>query len=267
VHGELVPVPRSARDVEGPLAPAVETTRVGLGLAGLVARGTHLAVTGRPWGDTTAPRGPALVAGAALGLAMEVERRAAGAAEAVAALGSTAARGVARLPGVDDRVRQFESWLLRWDAHARVQQRRNRAEADAVIRRVVEVVTDFLLAHVDFAHVVEQIPMDEIVDKIDIDAVMDRLDLGSIVDKAMKDIDIGGVIRESTEGVTAEAVDVVRSQTVKTDLFVSRIVDRVLFRKTPRDLDVHDRETDAEGEAGSDAAPPADPERQPVKGA
>jgi hypothetical protein len=268
VHGELVPVPRSARDVEGPLAPAVQTTRVGLGLAGLVARGAHLAVTGHPWGDTAAPRGPALVAGAALGLAMEAERRAAGAADAVAAFGSTAARGVARLPGVDDQVRRFESWLLRWDAHARVQQRRNRAEADAVVRRVVEVVADFVLEHVDFAHVVERIPMDEIVDKIDIDAVMDRLDLGAIVDKAMKDIDIGGLIRESTEGVTAEAVDVVRSQTVKTDLFVSRIVDRVLFRKSPRDLSVHEGEPEGDAQAepekgGTSAGPERQPEPQP----
>jgi hypothetical protein len=267
VHGELVPVPRPAREVEGPLAPAVRTTRVGVGLAGLVARGAHQAVTGHQWGDTAAPRGPALVAGAALGLAMEAERRAADAAEAVATLGSTAARGVARLPGVDDRVRQFESWLLRWDAHARVQQRRNRSDADAVIRRVLEVVTDFLLAHVDIAHVVEQIPMDEIVDKIDIDAVMDRLDLGAIVDKAMKDIDIGGIIRESTEGVTAEAVDVVRSQTVKTDLFVSRMVDRVLFRKTPRDLDVHAGEPDHETEPEPAASSETQPEPQPVSGA
>jgi hypothetical protein len=266
VHGELVPVPRPARDVEGPLAPVVQTTRVGLGLAGMTVRGAHLVVTGRHWGETAAPRGPALVAGAALGLAIEAERRAAGAAEAVAALGSSAARNVARLPGVDDRVRQFESWLLRWDAHARVQQRRNRADADAVVRRVIEVVADFVLGHVDFGHVVEQIPMDEIVDKIDVDAVMDRLDLGAIVDKAMKDIDIGGVIRESTEGVTAEAVDVVRSQTVKTDLFVSRIVDRVLFRKTPRDLTVHDDEPDHEAEPEAAAEPERQPEPQPVSG-
>jgi hypothetical protein len=196
---------------------------------------------------------------------MEAERRAAGAAEAVASMGSSAARGVARLPGVDDRVRRFESWLLRWDAHARVQQRRNRAEADAVIRRVLEVVTDFVLEHVDLAHVVEQIPMDEIVDRIDIGAVMDHLDLGAIVDKAMKDIDIGGLIRESTEGVTAEAVDVVRSQTVKTDLFMSRIVDRVLFRKTQRDLGVSDGEPDHEAEPMAEVAP--EPRPEPVSGA
>jgi hypothetical protein len=253
VHGELVPVPRSALDTEGVFAPAVRTTRVGFGLAGLVARGAHVAVTGRARGETAAPQGPALWAGAALGLAMEAERRATGAAEALVSFGSAAARGVGQLPGVDDRVRRFEAWLLRWDAHARVQQRRNRAEADAVVRRVIEVVADFMLDHVDFAHIVERIPMDEIVDKIDIDAVMDHLDLGLIVDKAMKDIDLGGIIRESTEGVTAEAVDVVRSQTVKTDLFVSRIVDRVLFRKAPRDLGVGDG-------SSTEPEPPHEPE-------
>ena len=80
--------------------------------------------------------------------------------------------------------------------------------------------------------------MDEIVDNIDIEAILSKIDIGTLVSSVVKEVDLGGIIRESTEGVTAEAVDAVRSQTVKTDVFVSRIVDRVLLRKTPRDLEL-----------------------------
>ena len=238
VNAELVPVPRSSLDSSGAFAPAVRTARVGFGLAGLVARGAFAAVTGRLPSENRPPNGPALVAGATVGLAMEAERRAVDAAEAMVTAGALAVRSVAELPVVRGPARRFEAWLVRWDAHARVEQRTNRVDADDALRRVVQIVTDRLLDYVDFAHVVEQIPMEDIVDKIDVDAVIERLDLGSIIQTAMKEIDIGGLIRDSTEGVTAEAADVVRTQTVKTDLFVSRIVDRVLFRKNPRDLTV-----------------------------
>jgi hypothetical protein len=169
---------------------------------------------------------------------MEAERRVLHTAEAVLAAGSSAAHGVSQLPLVKGPSSRFEAWLVRWNAYARTQQGQNRAEADRVLRRVVRQVTDAVLQHVDFVHIVEQIPLDEIVDKIDLEAIISNVDVAALVNDLVTEIDLGGIIRESTEGVTAEAVDVVRSQTVKTDLFVSKVVDRVLFRKTPRDLTV-----------------------------
>jgi hypothetical protein len=189
-----------------------------------------------------------LWAGAALGLAIEAERRALRAAEAMVSAGSAAARGVARLPVVRGPSSRFESWLVRWNAHAQVEQRRNRAEADAVLRRAIRQVLDAVLDHVDFVDLVDHIPMDEIVENIDMEAIISKMDLGSIVSVAMKDIDLGNIIRESTEGVGAEAVDVVRSQTVKSDVFVSKIVDRVMFRKTPRDLSLSEPATPGDGD-------------------
>jgi len=235
VH-ELVPATRSGFDTDGALAPAVRTARLGFGLAGLIARGAFVAAGGRPGPDNPRPRGPALWAGAALGLAMEAERRAVDAAEALVSAGSSVARGAAGLPVVDGQVRRLDAWLLRWNAHARMQQRRNRAEAEAVVRRVVRQVTDAVLEHVDFGRVVDRIPINEIVEKVDVDSIIKRIDVAALVNGAVREMDLGGLIRESTEGVTAEAVDAVRSQTVKTDLFVSRLFDRVLFRKAPRDL-------------------------------
>ncbi len=70
--------------------------------------------------------------------------------------------------------------------------------------------------------IVEQIPIDEIAGAIDVEAIVQRIDLG-------------GVIRESTASLTMEGVDAVRSQSVAVDEWTSRVVDRVLFRKRPRD--------------------------------
>ena len=255
MHGELVPVPRPALDVERSFAPLVRTTRVGLGLVGLAAHGAFVAVGGRPRSDAVPDRGPALWAGAALGLAMEAERRAVRAAEAMVAAGSTAARGVSQLPVVKGPTSRFEAWLVRWNAHGRVEQRRNQAEADVVLRRTIKQVVDAVLDRLDFVDIIQRIPMDEIVESIDLESIMQKMDLGSVVSVAMKEIDLGGLIRESTEGVTAEAVDVVRSQTVKSDVFVSRIVDRVMFRKTPRDLSLSEPSApdgDVDGDGAGD---------------
>jgi hypothetical protein len=245
VHGELVPVPRPGLPAGGVLASVGRTTRIGLGIAGIAVQGARVVVAGRPRPDRGAPRGVALWAGAALGIAMEIERRTLHAAERVVSAGSAAARGASQLPGVRAPAGRFDAWLVRWNNEARLQQRRNRADAEALIHRAVRQVTDAVLAQIDFAHIVEQIPMDEIVDHIDVEAILSKIDVGTLVSSVVKDVDLGGIIRDSTEGVTAEAVDAVRSQTVKTDLFVSRVVDRVLLRKTPRDLELAEPAADA----------------------
>jgi hypothetical protein len=199
-----------------------------------------------------------LWAGAAFGLAVELERRLVHAAEMVVATGSTAVRGASQLPVVRGPSDRVEVWLERWNTEARLQQRQNRADAELVVRRVVRDVTDTVMAHVDFGRIIEQIPMDEIVDridiesivaKVDIESIISKIDLGSLVNSVVKDVDLPGIIRESTEGVTAEAVDAVRSQTVKTDVFVAKIVDRILFRKGPRDLSLAAPATDTPGPA------------------
>ena len=46
------------------------------------------------------------------------------------------------------------------------------------------------------------------------------------------------MIRESTASITTEAVDALREQGMALDTFAARVVDRVLFRKRPRTLDV-----------------------------
>jgi len=258
VHGELVPVPRPGSQGAGVFATVSRTTHIGLGLAGLAAQGAHVALGNRPRAETGPSRGVALWAGAAFGLAVELERRLVHAAELLVATGSTAVRGASRLPVVRAPSDRLEAWLERWNSEARLQQLQNRAEAELVVRRMVRDVTDTVMAHIDFGRIVGQIPMDEIVDRIDIEAIVAKvdiesiiakIDIGSLVNSVVKDVDLPGIIRESTEGVTAEAVDAVRSQTVKTDVFVAKVVDRILFRKGPRDLSVLEPGSNATGPA------------------
>ena len=71
----------------------------------------------------------------------------------------------------------------------------------------------------------ERIIINDIVASLDVEAIVARVDLG-------------GVIRESTANLTMETVDAVRSQGISLDQWTSRVVDKVLFRKQPRNVEL-----------------------------
>ena len=90
---------------------------------------------------------------------------------------------------------------------------------------LVQQVTENVIAQLDFARIVDQIPIEDIVGNMDIEAIVRRVDLA-------------GVIRESTLSLTDEAVDALREQGMALDTFAGRVVDRLLFRKRPRTLEL-----------------------------
>ena len=137
---------------------------------------------------------------------------------------------------VDLPLRRLELWLLRWHARARIEQERNRLEATEALRAMVQAVTQSVVAGLDLAALVDRIPIEEVIDRLDFEAIIARIDIGPIVRQAMDDVDIYEIVRESTQGITGEAVDTVRSQAMGLDTLVERIVDRILFRKGRRDL-------------------------------
>jgi hypothetical protein len=98
--------------------------------------------------------------------------------------------------------------------------RDNVAEAaESVLNRVVVGVVDML-------------DMEQLIDHVPINKVVARVDLPGVIDE----IDLAGVIRESTTGLGAEARDASRAGLMAVDLWSARLVDRILLRKTPRDL-------------------------------
>jgi len=95
--------------------------------------------------------------------------------------------------------------------------RDNVAEAaESVLNRVVVGVVDIL-------------DMQQLIDH-----VVARVDLPEVIDE----IDLAGVIRESTTGLGAETLDASRAGLMALDLWSARLVDRILRRKEPRDLAV-----------------------------
>ena len=204
------------------------STQLGLGALGLASRaaGAVFARVPDPAASGAAEPGPlSLVPGAMLGLAIEAERRASAVVDAVADRTSGMARVVTTPKVVQRALRPVEDRLWQLNEVARREQTRNQAQAAALIPVIVQQVTENVIAQLDFVRIVEQVPVDDIVAALDIEAIIGRVDLG-------------GVLRESTANLTVETVDAVRSQGIALDQLTARVVDKVLFRKGPRRLEV-----------------------------
>jgi hypothetical protein len=86
--------------------------------------------------------------------------------------------------------------------------------------------------HVDLTPVVEQVvDLDSLVATVDVDAIIDRLDLVTLVQAVIAEIDLPGIIRESTGSVASSTVRGVRMQSISADVAVARAVDRIRRRK------------------------------------
>jgi hypothetical protein len=218
-----MPVPAPPPGVTDVLRRSAQLGLGALGLAGRAA-GSVFARVPDPSGDgpEAEPGLAALLPGAVLGMALEAEKRAAAVVDTVASRSSGVVRAASAQPVVQRALRPLEDRLWRWNEVARREQNRNQAQAAALIPVIVQQVTENVIAQLDFVRIVEQIPIDDIAAAIDIEAIVQRVDLG-------------GVIRESTASLTMETVDAARSQGVAVDQWTARVVDRVLFRKGPRD--------------------------------
>ncbi len=221
------PVPAPAPGVTDVLRRSARLGLGALGLAGRAAGGVFAHVPDPGGADPDPDPGLAsLLPGAVLGMALEAEKRAAAVVDRVVDTVGTHSGGVVRAatqPAIVQRaLRPLEDRLWHWNEVARREQLRNQAQASALIPVIVQQVTENVIAQLDFVRIVEQIPIDDIAASIDVEAIVQRIDLG-------------GVIRESTASLTMETVDAVRSQGITIDAWAERIVDKVLFRKQPRD--------------------------------
>ncbi len=205
-------------------------TSVGLGaigLAGRAAGGLLARVPTARRGAAPDPSTPpaALLPGAVAGLAITVERVTAIVVDEVMSRGAGVARVVTRPRIVRWSLRPVEDTLWRFNEIARREQERNQAEAAAFMPVLIQRVTENVIAQIDFVRVVQQVPVDEIVANLDIEGIVARVDLV-------------GVIRESTASITSEATDSLREQGMTLDLLAAKVVDRLLLRKRPRQLDL-----------------------------
>jgi hypothetical protein len=224
VVARATPVPAAPPGVTEVLRRGAQLGLGALGLAGRAA-GTIFARVPEPAAGAPPPEPgvAALVPGAVVGLAIEAERRASAVVDVVAGRAAGVARAATGPAIVQRALRPLEDRLWQLNEVARREQSRNTAQAAALIPVIVQQVSENVIAQLDFVRIVEQVPVDDIAAAIDIEAIVRRIDLG-------------GVIRESTASITMETVDAVRTQGIALDGWASRVVDRVLLRKGPRDV-------------------------------
>jgi hypothetical protein len=208
---------------------------------------------------------PRLLAAAALGLAVEVQRRSLDATGAVVArfrspLG-TLARPAAAFARGSVAVARHHLDLDGWAARGLAEQRRAQEAAARAVRAVIAALAaavldeidldriieridiDAIAARIDLDGIVERIDIDAIAARIDLDAVVARVDIGAVVarvdlprltEQVIDEVDLGEIIRESSSTMATETVDALRVQGMRADGLVSRIVDRVLLRQGQR---------------------------------
>jgi len=127
-------------------------------------------------------------------------------------------------------------------------------DVDAIVNSIdIDAITakvdiNEIVSRVDLNAVAAGIDVDAIIERVDMDAIIDRVDVSGIAQQVIEDIDLPGIVRESSGAMASETVQQVRLQGMGADGFVARVVDRVL-RRERRDLDAPG---DADGAVGTD---------------
>ena len=230
---------------------------------------TMIPLAPAPVARTSAPDRPAelawLLAAAALGLALETQRRSVDAAVAAAGrlgapLGLLARPALALARGSVAVARHhldLDGWAARGlagqrraqEAAARTMQSLIAAlaaavldeiDVDAVVARVdldaiiERIDIDAIAARIDLDAIAARLDLDAIVARVDIDAVLARVDLPELTEQVIEEVDLGEIIRESSSTMASETVDALRVQGMRVDGLVSRVVDRILLREGAR---------------------------------
>jgi hypothetical protein len=226
--GERVPAPA---DRGLPFTSAIgSVTRMGLGAVGMVvstfteATARTVPADGGPGagnnGQMVSPGGLLrLLPGAVLGAGFEAERHLLNASAAVEMrVIRTSAAFSRRIPGAPRSA--VERSLVRWGERGRAQQARNELLMAEFVRRLAPELAEAIVV---------RLPIEEIVS---------RVDMATLTKRLLESVDLAGIVRESTATVGSEVVDAGRTQAMEADTLVERIVDRMLFRREPRRLDV-----------------------------
>jgi hypothetical protein len=164
-----------------------------------------------------------LLAAAALGLAVEAQRRWLDAAAAVAGrfgrpLGVLARPAVAVAQG-SVAVARHHLDLDGWAARGLAEQRRAQEVAGKAVRGLIATVAAAVLQEIDLDQVVARVDLDRILDRINLNQVAARLDLDAIVER----IDIDAIASRIDLDAIASRIDL--------DAIISRVdLDAILAR-------------------------------------
>lgn len=107
--------------------------------------------------------------------------------------------------------------------------------------------------------VIDRVDVNAIVAEADIDAVIDRVPIIPLANYVIDEIDLPQIIRDSTSGIAGDAMNTARRQSAGADQLVSRIADRIVFRRKQRDVDAPGEPDSLVGAFADDLAKPTAP--------
>jgi hypothetical protein len=118
-----------------------------------------------------------------------------------------------------------------------------RLDVNAVVDRLsIDEIADRIdlnriVSTIDLDRVVSRVDLDAVAARLDVEAIVGRLDLGAIAQEVIDEIDLTAIIGEAMGSVTNETVGGIRVRSMDADRAISRLVDKILQRRTDRDAD------------------------------
>ena len=240
--GRVVPL-RVAAQPPPPLEQLVEQTlRIAIGMTALASEVLAEAVArtlGRePFAEGEAPgdeaarqaTGVPLIAGAAIGIALDGARWGARAATTMVRSAELFFSLVTSPGFVQEPLRQAGARLGALDARWREQRPRDEEAAGAFLRLLVPQVVDAALDQIDLNElVVERIELDQVIDRLDLDRMIARLDIDAIVsridfDRIIERIDVRAIVGRVPVDDVVSRLDI---DAIVAGVDIDRVVSRV----------------------------------------
>ena len=193
----------------------------------------------------TGPSPVAVATGAAIGLTMQVSEAAVRAATSFAETAGPFISWMTNSSTVRHRRSDVEARAEalndRWTKERPASEEAASSFAGRVLPELTNAILDKLdltqiaIDHLDIDRILDSVDLDAVIERVDLNAVIHRVDLAGIATEVIGEIDLPELIRESTGAVTSETVRAVRMRSAEADLFMGRIIDRLLMRKSAND--------------------------------
>jgi hypothetical protein len=112
--------------------------------------------------------------------------------------------------------------------------------ANAIATRIdLRPIIERALDEMDLTEIVlSRVDLDAVVQEVDVDAIIDRLPILEIAQYVIHELDVPGLIQQSTGGVARSAMDWMRIGSLRGDQFTASIVDGVLRWRGARRVEV-----------------------------
>lgn len=188
----------------------------------------------------TGPSPVGVATGAAIGFTMQVSeaavRAATSFAETAAPFLSWMTNSATVRRGRSDVEARAEALNDRWTQERPASEEAASSFAGRVLPELTSAILDKLdltqiaIDHLDIDRILDSVDLDAVIERVDLDAVIHRVDLAGIATEVIGEIDLPELIRESTGAVTSETVRAVRMRSAEADLFMGRIIDRLMRR-------------------------------------